>query len=179
MSSLEEMLSKQLDADSAASRKAEEQKEAGQRREQEQKAKFYPSVTEAVDEFPRLARKYGTATVGIEIYRKGLLGLGKQKRVRVQAWEMPGGVYLDPAGTFYRYDHFISSQYGARAGSIHERCTREEAIETICSTYCTQGIADFYDSVRAPQAIREYVQDLFVKCLTLKKTPDGHLYHGA
>ncbi|MBR5095455.1 MAG: hypothetical protein IK095_10185 [Oscillospiraceae bacterium] len=167
MSTLEDKLDRKLRDEAQQKRlqqQAQQSREAAQARlREEHRAKFSAAVTEAVGEFPRLARKYGTAIIEIEIITAGFLGLGKRHREWKKVWALPSGIFLSPGGSFYRYDHYVTSTYGARPGTIHEELIREEAIGRICDG-CKMP-----EGSQSPQAVRDYVQDLFVACLSKHK----------
>ena len=168
MSSLEDKLKQKRQEEQQqerAQQSAQAAKEAEEaRRRQAHRAIFSPYVQEALDEFPRLARKYGTRITEIEYISAGFLGLGQRHRVWAKVWSLPFSVCLAPNGSFYRYDHYVNSTYGARPGSIFEKIEREEAVEKICD-----GCKMPTDPKPSPQAIRDYVQDLFIACLEKRK----------
>lgn len=141
---------------------AKEAEEA--RRRQAHRAIFSPYVQEALDEFPRLARKYGMPTSEIVYIAAGFLGLGQGQRKRAKVWSLPFEVCLAPNGSFYRYDRYAQTNYSVWPISIFAKIERAEAIEKICD-----GCRMATDPKPSPQAIRDYVQDLFIACLEKRK----------
>ena len=54
---------------------------------------------------------------------------------------------------------------GSYTEHVHKRSTKEEVIEMLCSIYSNQGIAEFSDPEKAPEAMKKYVEDKFLKKL--------------
>ena len=149
---------KERQAKEAARLKAEEEK-----KKQAQTDAFVPSVYNAVAEFPRLARKYKTQKAKIDAIKRGFLGLGKKTRRIIEVWPMPCGVYLEPGGGFYKYDHYVSGLYGGKTGSVHQRLSRAEAVRFISDALSARFFEENPDATF--QSINDYVESVFAEAL--------------
>lgn len=161
---LEDRLKQELDIREEEKRAEATRKTSLENDQKQREKEFYPFVKEAVEEFPKLAKKYNTKTSLIQLHKKSLFG-GEPRFKDIVVWNMPYGC-IDINGNYYSEDKLLRyGPFNSNAALVYKRITKEEVIELNCKAYSRQMIAEFSDPEKGAEAMKKYVEDQFLSKL--------------